>query len=47
MAFGIAYDRLYNFWTDAQKQQIRSTLNLYGLQPGVSVYQGDPSGVGW
>jgi hypothetical protein len=46
-AFGIAYDWLYDFWTDAQKQQIRSTLNLYGLQPGVSVYQGDPSGVGW
>ena len=34
-------------WTDDQKSQIRFTLNLYGLSLGVSVYQGDPSGVGW
>jgi len=46
-AFGIAYDWLYDFWTDDQKAQIRFTLNLYGLGPGVSVFQGDPAAVGW
>ncbi|KAH9037194.1 chondroitin AC/alginate lyase [Lactarius hengduanensis] len=46
-AFGIAYDWMYDVWSDEEKSQIRFTLNLYGLGPGVSVYQGDPSGVGW
>jgi hypothetical protein len=46
-AFGIAYDWLYDFWTDDQKQQIRYTLNLYGLQPGVSVFQGNAAAIGW
>jgi hypothetical protein len=46
-AFGIAYDWLYDFWTADQKSQIRSTLNQYGLQPGVAVFGGDPNGVGW
>ncbi|KAI0307685.1 chondroitin AC/alginate lyase [Multifurca ochricompacta] len=46
-AFGIAYDWLYDIWSDEQKSQIRFTLNLYGLGPGLSVYQGDPSSVGW
>jgi hypothetical protein len=36
----IAYDWLYDFWTDDQKSQICFTLNLYGLGPGVSVFQG-------
>ncbi|KAJ7172066.1 heparinase II/III family protein [Mycena filopes] len=35
-AFGIAYDWLYDVWTDTQKSQIMSTLLLYGLQPGVT-----------
>ncbi|KAJ7069624.1 chondroitin AC/alginate lyase [Mycena amicta] len=35
-AFGIAYDWLYDLWSDAQKSEIRSTLIKYGLQPGVT-----------
>ncbi|KAH9984633.1 chondroitin AC/alginate lyase [Russula compacta] len=46
-AFGIAYDWLYDFWTAEQKQQMLWTLNLYGLSLGVSVFQGDATGVGW
>jgi len=46
-AFAIAYDWLYDIWTDDQKSQIMFTLNLYGLSFGVSVYSGDPHGVGW
>jgi hypothetical protein len=34
-------------WTADQKSQIMFTLNLYGLSIGVSVYSGDPTGVGW
>jgi len=39
-AYGIAYDWLYDFWSDTQKEQMRYTLNLYGLQPGLAVFQG-------
>ncbi|KAG6840349.1 hypothetical protein C0991_007276 [Blastosporella zonata] len=35
-AFAIAYDWLYDQWTDDQKSQIRSNMLTYGLQPGVS-----------
>ncbi|KAL5534002.1 hypothetical protein ACEPAG_462 [Sanghuangporus baumii] len=35
-AFGIAYDWLYDMWNDSQKEQIRSTLNRYGLSLGVA-----------
>ncbi|KAI9513057.1 chondroitin AC/alginate lyase [Russula earlei] len=45
-AYGIAYDWLYDFWTPAQKSQMLFTLNLYGLQPGLSVYQAG-STFGW
>lgn len=38
---------MYDIWSDDQKSQIRFTLNLYGLSIGVSVYSGDPTGVGW
>ncbi len=34
-------------WSDDQKSQIRFTMNQYGLSIGLSVYQGDPTGVGW
>ncbi|KAF8167740.1 chondroitin AC/alginate lyase [Crassisporium funariophilum] len=34
-AFGIAYDWLYEMWSDEQKSQIRTTLIKYGLGPGV------------
>jgi hypothetical protein len=37
-AFAIAYDWLYDMWTDEQLSQIRSTLILYGLGPGLNVY---------
>jgi Heparinase II/III-like protein len=30
-----------------QRTQILFTLNLYGLGPGLTVYQGDPHGIGW
>ncbi|KAF8973560.1 chondroitin AC/alginate lyase [Flammula alnicola] len=45
-AFGIAYDWLYDMWSDDQKSQIRSTLIKYGLQPGLSVFNGGAS-FGW
>jgi hypothetical protein len=45
-AFGIAYDWLYDMWTDEQKSQIRSTLILYGLQPGLAVFNGGTT-YGW
>jgi hypothetical protein len=45
-AFGIAYDWLYEMWSDDQKSQIRFTLNLYGLGPGAAVFTGETS-YGW
>jgi hypothetical protein len=39
-AFAIAYDWMYDVWTDAQKSSIRSTMIQYGLQYGLSEYQG-------
>ncbi|KAF7299657.1 hypothetical protein HMN09_00971100 [Mycena chlorophos] len=44
-AFGIAYDWLYDLWTDDQKSQIRSTLIKYGLQFGLT--QVTPGTAGW
>jgi hypothetical protein len=44
--YGIAYDWLYDVWTEEQKSQMRSTLLLYGLQPGLSVFTADAS-FGW
>ncbi|EJD03712.1 uncharacterized protein FOMMEDRAFT_167044 [Fomitiporia mediterranea MF3/22] len=35
-AFGIAYDWLYDMWSDDKKQAIRFTLNKYGLSLGVA-----------
>lgn len=47
-AFGIAYDWMYDAWTDDQKSQIRFTLNEYGLSFGMSIYaSGDPTAIGW
>ncbi|KAI5124148.1 hypothetical protein M0805_000958 [Coniferiporia weirii] len=44
-AFGIAYDWLYDMWTDSQKESIRFTLNQYGLSFGVNAFvNGD---IGW
>ncbi|KDR85362.1 hypothetical protein GALMADRAFT_132065 [Galerina marginata CBS 339.88] len=45
-AFGIAYDWLYDLWSDDQKSQIRSTLIQFGLQPGLSVFTPGAS-FGW
>ena len=44
-AFGIAYDWLYDMWTPDQKSQIISTLNLYGLGPGVNAFSNGT--IGW
>ncbi|KAI0320454.1 chondroitin AC/alginate lyase [Amylostereum chailletii] len=46
-AYAIAYDWLYDALTDEQKSAMRTTLLQYGLTPGLSVYQGDPNGIGW
>ncbi|KAI0271418.1 chondroitin AC/alginate lyase [Gloeopeniophorella convolvens] len=46
-AFAIAYDWLYDMWSEQQKEQIRFTMNLYGLSLGLTVFQGDPHGIGW
>ncbi|KAJ6618886.1 chondroitin AC/alginate lyase [Mycena sp. CBHHK59/15] len=35
-AFGIAYDWLYDVWTQEQKDAMISTLLKYGLEPGVT-----------
>ncbi|KAL6310162.1 chondroitin AC/alginate lyase [Sparassis latifolia] len=35
-AFGIAYDWMYDVWTDQQKGQILWTLLTYGLQPALA-----------
>lgn len=43
-AFGIAYDWLYEMWTDDKKEMIRFTLNKYGLSLGVLNLQGGPNG---
>ncbi|PBK74963.1 hypothetical protein ARMSODRAFT_906138 [Armillaria solidipes] len=46
-AFGIAYDWLYNVWTDDQKAQIRSTVNKYGLSLGVGAFNDATVAYGW
>ncbi|KAF9479718.1 hypothetical protein BDN70DRAFT_878475 [Pholiota conissans] len=45
-AFGIAYDWLYDIWSDEQKSMIRSTMIKYGLQPGLAVFTPGAS-YGW
>lgn len=45
-AYAIAYDWLYDMWSDEQLSQIRSTLILYGLGPGLDVYTENAS-YGW
>ncbi|KAL0951431.1 hypothetical protein HGRIS_008123 [Hohenbuehelia grisea] len=46
-AFGIAYDWLYDLWTDDQRTQIRNNLITYGLQNGVSAYTDSTVSFGW
>ena len=46
-AFGIAYDWLYDYWTDTQKSQIISSLIYYGLQPGLDAYTNASNYNGW
>ncbi|KAJ7434212.1 hypothetical protein B0H11DRAFT_1938807 [Mycena galericulata] len=46
-AYGIAYDWLYDMWTDDQKSMIRSTLYLYGLGPGVQALTNSTDFNGW
>jgi hypothetical protein len=45
-AFAIAYDWLYDMWTDIQLSQIRSTLIQDGLGPGLNVYT-ESTSYGW
>jgi len=45
-AFGIAYDWLYDQWTDTQKAEIRTTMIEFGLDFGVSALTGDLD-IGW
>ncbi|PPQ67101.1 hypothetical protein CVT25_005702 [Psilocybe cyanescens] len=45
-AYAIAYDWLYDMWSDLQKSQMRTTLIKYGLQPGATVFAGT-SNFGW
>lgn len=44
-AFGIAYDWLYDMWTDDQKSQILFSLNKYGLSYGVNAFSNGT--IGW
>ncbi|KAF8917660.1 chondroitin AC/alginate lyase [Mucidula mucida] len=46
-AFAIAYDWLFDVLTDEQKSQIRYTVNLYALGPGVSTYTDSTNYYGW
>jgi len=46
-AYGIAYDWLYDLWTEDQKSMIRSTLIEYGLGPGVQAYTNSSVFTGW
>ncbi|KAK7059129.1 hypothetical protein VNI00_001755 [Paramarasmius palmivorus] len=46
-AYAIAYDWLHDVWTDEQKQQMRFTLNKYGLGPGVRAYTDTTVYFGW
>jgi len=43
-AFGIAYDWLYDQWTEKQRRVIREAIETYGLRPAMKVYR---SGKGW
>ncbi|KAJ3573667.1 hypothetical protein NP233_g2289 [Leucocoprinus birnbaumii] len=45
-AFGIAYDWLYDMWSDDQKSMIRSTMIQYGLGYGLQVFTGQTN-FGW
>ncbi|KAG5653353.1 hypothetical protein H0H81_000975 [Sphagnurus paluster] len=44
-AFAIAYDWLYSQWSDLQKSQMRTTMILYGLQPGLTASTNN--NIGW
>ncbi|KAJ7043594.1 chondroitin AC/alginate lyase [Mycena alexandri] len=46
-AYGIAYDWMYDSWSDDQKSMIRSTLIEYGLGPGVQAYTNSSVTTGW
>lgn len=46
-AYGIAYDWLYDMWSDDQKSQIMFTLLEYGLKPGVQAYTDPTVYTGW
>ena len=37
-AFGIAYDWLYDVFSDDQKSQMRQALTTFGLGPGAAAY---------
>ncbi|MGZ8920852.1 MAG: heparinase II/III domain-containing protein, partial [Limisphaerales bacterium] len=39
-AFALAYDWLYAYWSDAQKETIRSAIVEKGLRPAETVYNG-------
>ena len=44
-AFAIAYDWLYDAWTDLQKSQIRTSMIFYGLELGLNAYTN--GSIGW
>ncbi|KAJ7606146.1 chondroitin AC/alginate lyase [Mycena polygramma] len=46
-AYGIAYDWMYDQWTDDQKSMIRSTMIQYGLGPGVQALTNSSVFTGW
>ena len=45
-AFGIGYDWLYSFLSDAQRAQVRQAIVEKGLQEGLNCYRGR-AGYGW
>jgi hypothetical protein len=45
-AFGIAYDWLYDRWTDEQRAVLRDAIVRHGLTPGMTAYRGE-AGYGW
>ena len=46
-AFAIAYDWMYDAWTDEQRRVIREAIVRHGLEEGLKVYRGDKGKRWW
>ncbi|KIY45778.1 hypothetical protein FISHEDRAFT_48820 [Fistulina hepatica ATCC 64428] len=46
-AYGLAYDWMYDMWTEEQKEAIRYSLIYYGLNQGLNSYTNSSNWFGW